>query len=437
MTVPTHSPQTLEEWLAWQEHLHPISIDLGLDRVRCVWRDLDMPDLAPIIVTVGGTNGKGSTIALLESIFLAAGYRVGTYTSPHLLTYNERVRVNGVVVDDEALISAFSRIELARGSTSLTYFEFGTLAAFLIFAAQSLHVVLLEVGMGGRLDAVNAVDPTISVITSVDIDHTQWLGSDRELIGLEKAGIMRRNRVTVCAELTPPKSVREYAQKVGATLSVNGRDYSYRDLGNGTWHWQCGERVRSALPHPALRGAHQLQNAAAVLMVVDLVQGRLPVTQANIREGLLNVRLPGRFQMVPTSIPTVVDVAHNPQSAAVLAENLKAWPCSGKTYAIFSALRDKDIIGTVMPLAQRIDEWHVFPLSGPRASNETELFLSLSKIPLRGLVYTHDSMERAHHEISARATVNDCVVVFGSFHTVAAFLRLVMSESARIRNDSV
>lgn len=437
MTASAHTPLTLDEWLAWQERLHPSSIDLGLDRVRRVWLELAVPDPAPIIVTVGGTNGKGSTIALLESIFLAAGYRAGAYTSPHLLKYNERVRLNGVAVDDAMLVAAFAKVEQARGSTSLTYFEFGTLAAFLIFAERNLDVALLEVGMGGRLDAVNVIDPTISVITSVDIDHTQWLGSDRELIGLEKAGIMRHNRVTVYSEQTPPRSVRDYAQKVGATLSVNGRDYSYRDMGAGTWHWQCGERVRSALPHPALRGKHQLQNAAGVLLVVDLLQSHLPVSQAHIREGLLNVRLPGRFQMVKTTIPTVVDVAHNPQSAAVLAENLIAWPCSGKTYAIFSALRDKDISGTAAPLAQRVDEWHVFPLTGPRASNETELFICLSKIPLRGLVYTHDSLEHARAEISVRATVNDRVIVFGSFYTVASFLRLVTSESTRHHNDSV
>lgn len=437
MTASAHTPQTLDEWLAWQERLHPSSIDLGLDRVRRVWLELAVSDPAPIVVTVGGTNGKGSTIALLESIFLAAGFRVGAYTSPHLLKYNERARLNGVAVDDAMWIAAFVKVERARGSTSLTYFEFGTLAALLIFAESNLDLALLEVGMGGRLDAVNVIDPTISVITSVDIDHTQWLGSDRELIGLEKAGIMRHNRVTVYSELTPPRSVREYAQKVGATLSINGRDYSYRDLGQGTWHWQCGERVRSPLPHPALRGKHQLQNAAAVLLVVDLLQSHLPVTQAQIREGLLNVRLLGRFQMAQTAIPTVVDVAHNPQSAAVLAENLNAWPCSGKTYAIFSALRDKDIVGMAAPLAQRVDEWHVFPLTGPRACNETELFLCLSKIPLRGLVYTHDSLEHARAEISVRATVNDRVVVFGSFYTVAAFLCLVTSESTRHRNDSV
>lgn len=431
------APRTLDDWLSWQEQLHPNPIDLGLDRVQRVWRNLGDPSPAPVVVTVGGTNGKGSTVALLEAIFRSAGFRVGTYTSPHLLHYNERIRVNGIEVTDEALITAFERIDQARAETSLTYFEFGTLAALLIFADRNLDIAVLEVGLGGRLDAVNIVDPTVSVISSVDIDHVEWLGSDREFIGYEKAGIMRRGRVTVYAESNPPRSVREYAQKVGAILSVNGSDYSYRDLGNGTWHWQCGERVRSGLPYPALRGARQLQNAAAALLVVELLQSRLVTTQSDVRNGLVSVRLAGRFQILQTAVATVVDIAHNAQSCAVLAENLAAWPCMGKTYAIFSALRDKDITAMAAPLAPIIDEWHVFALAGPRAGNETDLFVRLSKSPQCGPVYTHEGIDAAYGEVLVRASKNDRIVVFGSFQTVAAFLRLIDDRSAQRTDDSV
>lgn len=432
-----HAPRTLDDWLNWQERLHPNPIDLGLERVQRVWHALGAPYPAPVIVTVGGTNGKGSTVALLEAIFRSAGFSVGTYTSPHLLRYNERVRTNGTEATDEALIGAFARIDHVRAQTSLTYFEFGTLAAFLILAERHLDIALLEVGLGGRLDAVNIVDPTVSVISSVDIDHVEWLGSDREFIGYEKAGIMRHGRVTVFAESNPPRSVREHAQKVGAILSVNGSDYSYRDLGNGTWHWQCGERVRSGLPYPALRGARQLQNAAAALLVVELLQSRLATTQSDVRNGLVSVRLAGRFQILQTTVPTVVDIAHNAQSCAVLAENLRTWPCLGKTYAIFSALRDKDITAMAVPLTQIIDEWHVFALAGPRAGNETDLFVRLSKSPQCGPVYTHECIDAAYRELLARATKNDRIVVFGSFQTVAAFLRLIDTRVAQRVGDSV
>ncbi|MFC1750572.1 bifunctional tetrahydrofolate synthase/dihydrofolate synthase [Pseudomonadota bacterium] len=413
---------TLNEWLSWQESLHSSEIDLGLARIREVWLRLN-PDGAmqcPVI-TVAGTNGKGSSVAMLEAIYLAAGYRVGTYTSPHLIRYNERIRLDGAEVDDAALCDSFERIDQARsaldsGETSLTYFEFGTLAALDIFARAHLDVVILEVGLGGRLDGVNIVDADVALITTIALDHADWLGNDREVIGREKAGIMRQGRPAVCGDLNPPASIAEVANEVGAQLYLNQKSFG-ATVQEGQWRWwgklDDKSRQRDALPAPALRGAFQMHNAAAVLTVVELLAERLPLSQSNIREGLANVAVPGRFQVIGGDVPLVLDVAHNPEAAKALADNLRAWPMPGSTYGIVAMMADKDISAVFGLLNGVIDEWHVTTVDIPRAASADTL-AGLLESPQR-----HESVGQALAEVKGKTQPNDRIVVFGSFYTVA------------------
>jgi dihydrofolate synthase/folylpolyglutamate synthase len=410
---------TLDAWLAWQEQLHPSSIDMGLERVHGVQQAMDLSRPAPLVITVGGTNGKGSTVAMLEAILLAAGYRVGAYTSPHMLHYAERVRVNGVCASEAQLCAAFERVDAARGQISLTYFEFGTLAALDIFSISKLDVAVLEVGMGGRLDAVNVVDADVAVVTSVDIDHTAWLGVDRESIGYEKAGIFRAERPAVCGDRDPPASLVDHAARIGAPLHVYGRDF-WHERNADSWRW-CGPSgaVRTGLPFPALRGDFQLQNASSVLAALDQLTDRLPVAQNHIREGLLSVALPGRFQVVTASVPTIVDVAHNPHAARALAATLRAHACSGRTFAVFAMLADKnigDVAGIVDPV---IDEWHGAGLDVPRGASALQLAEALARAHVHGVVVMHESVAAAYAAARARASAQDRIVVFGSFFTVS------------------
>lgn len=414
--------QTLDEWLSWQEGLHPSEIDLGLDRVRAVLQALGHEQLNCPVISVAGTNGKGSSVAMLEAIYLAAGYRVGSYTSPHLLHYNERVRLNGEAVADQMLCAAFELIDQARGETSLTYFEFGTLAAIEIFAQNNLDVVIMEVGLGGRLDATNVLDADVALITPIDLDHADWLGNDREVIGREKAGILRTGRPAVCGDMNPPASLQQIADELGAQLYQSGRDFSFIDQA-GQWRWLCGERVRDALPEPALRGAFQKANAAAVLMVTELLAERLPLSQSQIREGLANVTVPGRFQVLPGDVPLILDVAHNPQAARALAANLSAWPMPGKVYAVTAMMADKEIAEIMAVMAGVVDHWSLTSVELPRAATAEQLAMILADVVPAAEYQLCASVDAALASLEMVIQPNDRIVVFGSFYTVAAVMQ--------------
>ncbi len=414
--------QSLEEWLSWQEGLHPSEIDLGLERVRMVLQSLGHEQLNCPVISVAGTNGKGSSVAMLEAIYLAAGYRVGAYTSPHLLSYNERVRLNGEPVVDQLLCDAFEHIDQSRADTSLTYFEFGTLAAIEIFAQADLDVVIMEVGLGGRLDATNVLDADVALITPIDLDHADWLGNDREVIGREKAGIMRAGRPAVCGDTNPPASLQQVASELGAQLYQSGRDFTFLDQA-GQWRWRCGERVRDALPEPALRGAFQKANAAAVLMVAELLAERLPLSQSHIREGLANVTVPGRFQVLPGDVPLILDVAHNPQAARALAANLSAWPMPGKVYAVTAMMEDKEIGEILSVMANVVDRWSLTSVDLPRAATAEQLLGILNKTVPGAEHELCASVDAALGTLETKIQPNDRVVVFGSFYTVAEVMQ--------------
>lgn len=413
--------KTLAEWLSWQESLHPSKIDLDLARVRSVLQQLGHVQLNCPVISVAGTNGKGSSVAMLEAIYQAAGYRVGAYTSPHLLCYNERVRINAEPVSDLALCDAFEKIDQARGETSLTYFEFGTLAAIEIFVQSRLDVVILEVGLGGRLDAVNVLDADVALITPIALDHANWLGDDRETIGREKAGIMRSGRPAVCGDADPPACLQQAADSFGAQLYQLGRDFSYQNHVN-QWRWRWGDRIRDALPQPALRGEFQRDNAAAVLMTTELLSDRLPLSQAHIREGLANLKVPGRFQVLHGDVPLILDVAHNPQSAQALAANLAAWPMPGKTYAVTAVMADKDIDAMFAALSAEIDHWYLTSVELPRAAKAEQLGAILDKAVPGASYELFASVTDALRALEGIVKANDRVVVFGSFYTVAEVL---------------
>lgn len=417
---------TLDEWLSWQETLHPKKIDLSLGRVAKVFQQLQPEPLPFLVITVAGTNGKGSSVAMLESILLAAGYKVGTYTSPHLLQYNERIRIQGQPVDDDSLCDAFQRIDTARGNISLTYFEFGTLAALDLFArVTSLHVVILEVGMGGRLDATNIVAANVALITRIAMDHQAWLGEDRDTIAKEKAGIMRTGLPAVCSDPAVPESLLECAASKQAPLYCLGKAFSYQATPT-EWAWQAGDAQRQTLPHPALRGEHQLENAAGVLMVLSLLAEQLPVGQGDIRNGLLSVRLPGRFQVEQVKVKggqatRVLDVAHNPDAVRSLSQLLAGQPTQGKTYAVAAMLEDKDIPATLGILLSQIDAWFVADLGGPRGAKAAQLAKALE--PATCPVNCHTSVTAAYQDAVGQAQAQDRIVVFGSFYSVAEVMQ--------------
>lgn len=427
---------SLAEWLSWQEGLHLTEIDLGLERVAAVLRRMAVQIECPVI-TVAGTNGKGSSVAMLEAIFLAAGYRVGAYTSPHFLKYNERVRLNGEPVADADLCQAFERIDQARSDDSLSYFEFGTLAAIDIFAATPLDVVILEVGLGGRLDATNIIDADVALITPIAVDHVDWLGSDREQIGREKAGIMRTGRPAVCSDRAMPDSIRYVATEIGAGLVCLGRDFDY-SVTQDQWRWQSEEKLRDALPAPALRGAFQHDNAAAVIMVLETLHARLPVSQAQLREGLANVSLPGRFQVIPGESPIVLDVAHNPHAARSLAANLQSWPMPGRTYALTAMMADKDLAGIISPLLDEFDHWCISSIDMPRAATAEQLTAVVSELGVDVPVETVASVAAGLQHLLGKLHPHDRIVVFGSFYTVAEAMQAAynagLTESPKRRD---
>ena len=421
------SARGLAYWLDFIGRQHPEAIALGLERVREVLGRMNVQLGCPVI-TVAGTNGKGSVCAYLDSILRASGRRVGLYTSPHLLRYNERVRMDGREAADDGLCDAFAAVEQARGGVPLTYFEFGTLGALWLYAREALDALVLEVGLGGRLDAVNVLDADCAVITGISLDHVDLLGATREAIGREKAGVFRPGRPAVVADPDPPHSVLGEAERIGTPVALLGRDFGYR-AHPGQWdYWGPGGR-RSSLAMPALRGTRQLRNAAAAIAALDALGTRLPVTMQDVRRGLAEVTLPGRFQVMPGRPQVILDVAHNPEAAQVLAENLGDAGFAAETLAVFGALRDKYVQAVVRAVAPRVTRWHLATLEGPRGSSAGELTSVLEAAGVAAPSAEFADPRQAYRAARERAGENDKIVAFGSFLTVAD----VMQELAASR----
>ncbi|MEO5844547.1 MAG: bifunctional tetrahydrofolate synthase/dihydrofolate synthase [Caldimonas sp.] len=422
---------TLAEWLAHCERLHPKTIELTLDRVATVKDTLGISFAAPVFV-VAGTNGKGSTCAMLESIALAAGYRVGLYSKPHLVHFEERCRIGGQSVAATALLPHFEAVEAARGDVSLTYFEFTLLAIASLLAATPLDVVVLEVGLGGRLDAVNAFDADCSVITSIDVDHVEYLGSDRESIGREKAGVMRPGKPAIVSDPMPPRSVVDEASRIGADLWLAGRDFRHSG-DRQQWSWSGRGTRLSGLGYPALRGANQLLNASGVLAAFECQRERLPVSAQAIRTGLATVELPGRFQVVPGEPTLVLDVAHNPHAVAALALNLDQMGFFPRTHAVLGAMRDKDIDAILKRMAPLVDSWHFCDLPAARAASADQLaerFRAVAGNRGATAVATHATPTDALAAAMRGADPADRIVVFGSFYTVGGVIENGLPQRA-------
>ena len=415
--------RTLTDWLDYQQRVHPRSIELGLERVREVWQRLGAPRPAPVVITVGGTNGKGSTVAFLEAMLAAAGKRVGAYTSPHLVRYNERVRVVGADASDEALVGAFERIEDARGDVALTYFEFGTLAALWLFAHAGLDAAILEVGLGGRLDAVNIVDADAAIVTTVDLDHQDWLGDDRESIGREKAGIFRHDRPAIVAEADPPASLVAAA---GAGLRRAGREYSF-EAGRDGWRWHSDGTVLE-LPLPALAAPSQFANAAGAIAALHALRHRLGWDANAIAEGVGRAHVRARLQRFAGAPEIVVDVAHNPQAAHVLAQWLASTHAPGRTLAVFGALDDKDAGGIAAALRVHVDRWYLVGLDGESSRGLPAPALRDRIAPPldASLCSMHPGVASALDAACADAGVHDRIIAFGSFHVAGPALEYAM-----------
>lgn len=448
MTLPT----TLDGWLEHVERLHPRAIDMTLDRVRVVARrmglvvdaepDARLPELTGTrhalgcaTIVVAGTNGKGSTCALLESVLLAAGWRVGTYTSPHLVDFVERARIDGEPVRAEALLPHLAAVEAARQDVQLTYFEFTTLAILALFRDAALDVVVLEVGLGGRLDAVNLVDADCAIVTSIDIDHAEILGDTREKIGLEKAHVFRPGRPAICSDPAPPVSLVAHAEAIGADLRLFGRDFNFQG-DRQQWAWAGRNLRRNAMAYPSLRGANQLLNASGALAALEALRDRLAVTQQAVRQGFATVELPGRFQVLAGRPVVVLDVAHNPHAAAHLARNLDNMGFFSFTYAVFGMLRDKDVAQVAAHLKDSVDHWLPVDLPGPRGASALHLADVLRAAgagtgPDRS-IEPHATPRAALAAARSRAGENDRIVVFGSFLTVADVLA---AQRERPRTD--
>lgn len=434
MKSETAQPASLQGWLDLLEARHGQKVELGLERVAEVAARCGFSTDA-VVITVGGTNGKGSTCAMLEAILLAEGYRVGCYTSPHLLRYNERVRLGGKEADDEVLVDGFAAVEGARGETPLTYFEHGTLAAWAVFCRAGVDVIILEVGLGGRLDAVNVFDSDCAIVTGVAMDHMDYLGDTREAIGFEKAGIFRSGCPAVCGDPQPPASLLDHAAAIGAQLWVSGRDFGFGGDRQQWGYWRyaatpaSGNLVkRGGLAYPALRGANQLLNAAAVMTALDALRDRIPVSMQSIRQGLMLVDVPGRFQVLPGKPAVVLDVAHNPQAAGVLSENLSGMGFYPETWAVLGMLGDKDVEGVVMRLDERVDHWLLATLPGPRGLIAEELALRLRTAGVKGDISCFESPAQAFDAARNRAAEGDRILAFGSFLTVADVLSMLRAE---------
>jgi dihydrofolate synthase/folylpolyglutamate synthase len=426
------APQTarfssLEQWLSWQKTLHPRKVDLGLDRVSAVLERLLPKPPRYRVITVGGTNGKGSTVAFLEAILRAGGYRIGTYTSPFLLRYNEQIRINGSEVEDAVLCEAFAQVDHAREDISLSCFEFGTLAALKIFYDTDIEIALLEVGLGGRLDAVNALDADVAVVTTIAIDHVDWLGPDRTSIGYEKAGIYRSGRPAICADPEPPQSLLEHARGIGADLLLYGKDYGYRREGE-SWSWWSGSTRLDFLPLPSLVGEHQLANAAAALMALHALTPALSLHPDTIRLGLLQARIAGRFQVFSVGAGEwILDIAHNLQGAQTLARCLHARPADGRTLAIFGILGDKDALGVIRALDDEVNHWYIVSLPGSRGVNAEHLAIQLRQAGIDDqAIHLCGAVETACQAAQKEAVAGDRIIVCGSSYTVSAVLQTGM-----------
>ena len=420
------SMNSLDSWLAHCERLHPHTIDMGLERVQEVVKRLGLRFEA-CVITVAGTNGKGSTCAMLEACLLQAGYRTGVYTSPHLVHFQERCRIHGEAVQPDDLLPHFKKVEDARCQgyeISLTYFEFTTLAILSLMAEANLDVAILEVGLGGRLDAVNVVNADCAVITSIDLDHTELLGPDRESIGFEKAGIMRAGKSVVVSDPVPPESVLAHAASIGADLWQFGKDFNFTG-DKQQWAWAGRGRRYSGLAYPALRGANQLINASGVLAALEAVRDRLPVTAQAIRNGLAMVELPGRFQIIPGQPTLVLDVAHNPHAVAALSENLDAMGFYPTTHAVFGAMADKDVSAIMARVGVLVDRWYFCDLPTARASSAQELQKQWQQTNRRKNVTSSvfKDPKEAFEAAVAAADPADRIVVFGSFYTVGGVLK--------------
>ncbi len=432
------APATLDEWLAHCERLHTKSIDMGLERVAAVWARLGRRLTMPVF-TVAGTNGKGSTCAMLESIARQAGYRTGLYTSPHLVRFEERCRIDGVPVQAERLLPHFAAVDAVRGDTPLTWFEFTTLAVLCALAEAAPDVVILEIGLGGRLDAVNIIDSDCAVIATIDLDHMEFLGPDRDSIGWEKAHVMRAGRPAIVGDPSPPQRLLDYGTSISADLWLLGRDFNFTG-DRQQWNWSGRQQRLSGLAYPALRGANQLFNAAGVLAAFEALRDRLPVNAQAVRNGLALVELPGRFQIVPGQPALVLDVAHNPQSVAMLARNLDAMGFYPRTHAVFGAMRDKAIADFLPSMLPLVDTWHCTDLPTPRAARGEELAREiLAALPsaaspqgtgAQAGAARRDVEVKAHADpaVALRAALEgaeaaDRIVVFGSFFTVGGVLK--------------
>ncbi|WP_215410118.1 bifunctional tetrahydrofolate synthase/dihydrofolate synthase [Janthinobacterium sp. JC611] len=421
-------PTTLPDWLAMLETRHSeTQINMGLDRVQAVKARMQLAFTCPVIM-VAGTNGKGSTCAMLESVLLRAGYKVGLYIKPHFLDFNERARVLGEMASDEQLVASFNAVEAVRGDTPLTYFEFTTLAILHLLSQAKLDVAILEVGLGGRLDAVNVIDADVAIVTSVDIDHTDYLGDTREAIGFEKAGIFRPGKAAICSDPVPPQSLIDHAEAIGADLWLMGRDFNYSG-DKQQWNYGGREQRRNSLAYPSLRGANQILNASAVLAALEVLKLTLPVGAQEVRTGLVTVELPGRFQVLPGRPSVILDVAHNPHAASALNQNLGNMGYHPYTYAVFGSMQDKDIDGVLAAMGEHVDHWCLAGLPSPRAATASELAakvqIMLEDKPDGGehTVSIFDDPAQAFANAMSRAGENDRIVVFGSFFTVAGVMK--------------
>ena len=412
---------SLNAWLHWQEGFHPRTIDLGLSRASLVFQKLNQSNVKPITITVAGTNGKGSCVAFLEAIYKAQGYKVGTYTSPHILKYNERIKIDGIPVADKVICQAFERIDVARGNVSLSYFEFGTLAALDIFIRARLDIQILEVGLGGRLDAVNIIDPDAAIITSIDIDHVDWLGETREAIGREKAGIFRKNIPAIIGDLNPPQSLLEYAQKKQALQFCLNKDFNYDKLPS-SWNWRSTNQSYTHLPYPVLRGEHQFRNASCVIFAVTQLQNRLPVDEASIHHALKNVQLMARFQLCKEDIPVLLDVAHNPQAVKTLVEHLNENFANKKIHAVFAMMKDKDINCVIELIKDKISDWFIAPLANPRAATQEMMQACFKKQNINRVAMGFQSFSEAYTAAKQHASQDDLILIFGSFFLVSEYL---------------
>ncbi len=430
--------RTLSEWLAHQERVHPQSIDLGLGRLsrvleRLGWRRPRVP-----VITVAGTNGKGSVAAYSSAILAAAGLKVGTFTSPHLRDYRERIRIGDSWISAQSLVWAFERIESACAESeriSLTFFEYNALAALLIFEAAQLDAWVLEIGMGGRLDAVNIVDPTVAVVVSIGLDHQEFLGSTLEAIAREKAGIFRKGVPAVLGSRDMPAVLEETARALGAPLKRLGREYDYA-VGAGRWSFRGENGTIEQLPPPALRGGAQYRNAAAALAALEALAPALRIGPEAIARGLASVRLVARFQVIETEGPTyILDVAHNPAAAAVLAENLRAEPGGGRSFAVCGILGDKDAAGVSAALADCIDEWWLTPTEGARGTSSAQLAGRMASSLEGARVHVADSVQAGCEAASSAAQAGDRIVIFGSFHTVGPALDWLEARGALPRES--